>query len=432
LAWQDELRQLDEELAAGRISAAEYRSRRDHVVSAAANPGQPASTQQPSQSFPPFQQQPFGGQQPQPGQPPAPGPGESTQLIPPVTGGAPQGAAPNPDATQVVPGGRGNGGGNGGGNAEHTQVVPNANPERTQAVAPNWSSTRPPAAGPAERTQMVRRQPGPGSPPAGFPQQGFPGAGPQQGGPWGPPPQGPEDDGAPPWAAGGDFPPLVPQGGDAWLKQGPEVFDEGKSHTGRIIAIVVAVVVLAGVAFGAYWLFGRNAHAGPPAPPNQTTSTTHKPPPPPDPLAIGKVPGTSTGKTVKDFDDVIALNYLNPAEQAAYQAAQPTKAEGTVNATSNPKGDVIVLNVQASSADLAKTAVTALVAAQVTNHAQPVPGQPAGVQATQLDGTIRAHYYTAKGVIVRIEVTAPDAATALQEFDTVLAAQLKALPADAQ
>ncbi|PSL55411.1 hypothetical protein B0I31_105373 [Saccharothrix carnea] len=87
--WQEELRKLDEELAAGRVSADEYRTRRDQVLSAA----QSVPPVQQWQSHPPSAQQP--------GTPDAAG-ASATQFIRPVG----QDATPdNVDKTQVVPGG---------------------------------------------------------------------------------------------------------------------------------------------------------------------------------------------------------------------------------------------------------------------------------------------------------------------------------------
>lgn len=83
--WQDELRKLDDELASGRITADDYRVRRDQVLSSSNTSGQQASA-------PRWQ-----------AQPPSTGPStgsQATQYIAPVGGG--DQAKPNPDATQVV------------------------------------------------------------------------------------------------------------------------------------------------------------------------------------------------------------------------------------------------------------------------------------------------------------------------------------------
>ncbi|MCR3747128.1 hypothetical protein [Lentzea californiensis] len=132
--WQDELRKLDDELASGRISADDYRVRRDQVLSSSNAGGQQAPGQR-------WQAQP----------PPA-GPStgsQATQYIAPVGGG--EQPKPNPDATQVV-----------------TPRPPDA--DRTQAV---------PSAG------MGQPNYGPPSPAHGFQQPGPPWqAGSDQAPPW--------------------------------------------------------------------------------------------------------------------------------------------------------------------------------------------------------------------------------------------------------
>lgn len=138
--WQDELRKLDDELASGRISADDYRVRRDQVLSSSSVSGQ----QSPGQRWQV--------------QPPSTGPAsgsQATQYIAPV-GGQGEQAAPNPDATQVVtprPA-----------DSDRTQVVPGSG-----MAQPNY---------------------GPPSPPHGFQNQGTPPAAP----PW----VGAGDQ-APPW-----------------------------------------------------------------------------------------------------------------------------------------------------------------------------------------------------------------------------------------
>lgn len=124
--WQDELRKLDDELASGRITADDYRVRRDQVLSSSNTGGQQTSA-------PRWQAQP-------PSTGPATG-SQATQYIAPVGGG--DQAKPNPDATQVVtprPA-----------DSDRTQVVPGAG-----MAQPNYG---PPS--PAHGFQ----QPGPTPPP---------------------------------------------------------------------------------------------------------------------------------------------------------------------------------------------------------------------------------------------------------------------------
>lgn len=202
VSWQEELRKLDEELASGRLSADDYRVRRDQVLSSAVSYGENA---------------------PQPQQPPQPpqqapqqdGSADSTQVIAPIS--PPQGVPQQPQQDFGA--------------------------EPTQAVSPNWQAM--PPADP-ERTQYVAN---PASPPAGFPASppgGFPQSGPQPAQPW----NAPESDASPPWG-GSDFPPISPGGGAEWVAQGPETFDTkpstGKGKVAWISAAVVVVLVAAGL-----------------------------------------------------------------------------------------------------------------------------------------------------------------------------------------
>lgn len=376
MTWQDELRRLDEELASGSISADDYRVSRDQILATAANPApsRPPAPQQPAQ-------------------------GESTQLIQPPELARPD-SPPTPES------------------------------DRTQQMQPGWEVSRKDSD--ADNTQVVA---GPSvqpnmSPPGGFPALRNP-MGVQQVPPWQQeerlPPQwsGSEIPAAPPWAAG-EF--MTPQRDEAWLRQGPEVFGQ-RSKIGRIIAIVVAVVVLIGIALGAYLIWGRNSNT---TPSGQSTSQT--PPPvtttskPPDPMAIAQLPGNQEPKDVSKFADVQALNYLTPDEIAAYQAATPTKS--AVRITRMDNGTVaVVLVVQAGSPDAAKTAVASLVELQVKNKAVKVTDAPDNVAVTKFEGQLRAHYVHGN-VIVRVEVKNAEAGTAATDLNSVLDAQLKVSAAD--
>ncbi|WP_132875691.1 hypothetical protein [Tamaricihabitans halophyticus] len=324
MTWQEELRKLDEELAAGRIAADDYRVRRDQVLSSAVAPGeqgqQPAEPggqphpNQPPQGQPPQGQPPQGqppqgqppqGQPPHGGQPPfgqqgQPAPGQPAAQ-PPQAGQAPQGGAA-PDSTQIIsaipaaetsgqqpPGQQPPAGPPQQGNdaAERTQAVPpgwqrgGAEPERTQAVQPGQQPLPPygqqpgsppagfPAPGaPSGGFPAQQGHPGPGSPPSGFPTQGQQG----YGGPQGYPGQGysqpehqapwhTEDDDSPPW--GGDIPLMSPGSTSDWVKQGPEVFDEdSRPKKGKTIFAISGAVVLLAVAGLAVWFFVLQGDGG--------------------------------------------------------------------------------------------------------------------------------------------------------------------------
>lgn len=232
MSWQEELRQLDEELAAGRISADDYRVRRDQVLSSAVSQGEP-TPQAPNgpQSPGPAQhsaaqhsaaQHSAGGQTPD--QAGTDQSADSTQVVAPVSPPAGQ-AQPPSDATQFVPN-------------------PNASQHPGQPAPPDPRRMGQPAPG-------TWGAGGPGASPGGFqPQQ------PQQ-------PQqqlwnAPETDMSPPWA-GSDLPPVAPAGSAEWRSQGSDTFQDtstGKGSRGKVTAIVLAaVVVLGGAGVGGYFLF---------------------------------------------------------------------------------------------------------------------------------------------------------------------------------
>ncbi|MCC8247533.1 hypothetical protein [Saccharothrix luteola] len=330
-------------------------------------------------------------------------PPNSGPFAPPVRWDAVPPSQPNqnPDATQIVTPG----------------AVPQANPDRTQVV-----SQRP---ADADRTQYVTPiAPQQQMPPQQQQQQ-------QQGG-WqsGPPSS------TPPW--GGDSYSPVGDANPSWIAQGPEVFDDtGGGGKGKVIGIVLAIVLLAGIAFGAYWIWGRG-ESSPTAGGNTTgasATTTTTPPPPPDPLPVGKVPGkVSTNKAVTDFSGVPQLKYLLDTEAALYTTAGATKTKlSQFKLDDGSQG--IVLIVQGTDATAAAAAALELNNTQINNGMTQITDGPAGAMVCQVDAKdgqnarVRAHY-SSKDLIVRVDVVSPTLAVARKHFDDALEAQLEVLPAD--
>lgn len=358
MSWQEELRNLDEELASGRLSADDYRLRRDQVLSSAVAYGEPVQQpgqqpQQPFQQQPPAQQQPPMPQQPpqqapQSGQPGA----DSTQIIAPVN--LPQAADGGAERTQVVP--------------NWQQQAQQPDPNRTQVVQPIAS---PPGGFP---------QQGQASPAGGFPQQGqaSPAGGfhqqpqhqgyPQQQQQQQPQQQGWTDtDASPPWG-GSDFPPISPVGSTEWVKQGPELFEDKPKGKGGKIAIIaiVAVLVLAGLGVGGYFAFkgGGDDPTDPTAAPQPTQSQNAPPtssakPKTPEELLFEKIPEQSgeedaksgvitaaqlaaiTGMEQAEADLVIAAGvkqvaYRGSLKQPDETGPQPAKISVTVIPLTSP------------------------------------------------------------------------------------------------
>ncbi|MFD9963848.1 hypothetical protein [Amycolatopsis sp. NPDC058986] len=411
MSWQEELRRLDEELAAGQISADDYRVRRDNVLSSAVSYDPQGTPQQ------------------------APGQADSTQIIAPV-GGQPQQGAPQtgPPQQPQQP--------QQGSTADRTQIVnvPDS-AERTQAVGQGtWQAN----AGEAERTQVV---PGVPSPQGGFPAPnsgGFPAQQQQQPpyqqqqhpqqppqAPW----NAPSGDSVPPWG-GSDFPPLSSTD-HSWVGQGPEPFETKPSKgKGKIIGIAVAVVVVIALGVGAFFVFGNNGDntAQPPASTSQTAPPA--PPAPKDDLEIAKLPGTLKEKTdFPSFGDLAPRKVLTDDESDAYKAADASKARLAV---SNLPSEVhaVVLTAQTSSPAAARTAADKLAQLQIKFKMQTYSGTvPPGVDVVQLAGQnggaslIRAHYVY-RNTVVRVQVDGADLASISSVFDEILAGQLKVLPAN--
>jgi hypothetical protein len=400
LSWQEELRKLDGELAAGRISADEYRTRRDGLLSSAVTSGSPASAAQaPSQS-------------------------ETTQFIPPI-GGGPQPQA-GPDRTQVV----------GGPPGERTQIVTSNDmgADRTQVARPG------PPGGEPERTQYVTGYSQPPPPPygqmppnsGGFPAQpnsgGFPAQQPDQFG-W----NTPEGNSGSLWG-GSEL-----TGTPTWARTGPEVFDETstKRRSKKPLIIVAVIVLVAALGVGAYFVFFKDK--GSPAQAGTSTSTTPPPPsvtepPPKDELAIAELPGGSGPKPdIKTFADIEQAGTLTAAENKVYKTANAGNAK-MVTATLPDGINVLIMTTEIPT-DAAKVN-SGLIKLQTEFGMKAYAGTlPNGVKAHQIAKTkdnpaaIRAHYLHGN-TVVRVQAAGPDLAQISKAFDEILAAQLEALPVD--
>lgn len=381
MSWQEELRQLDEELASGRLSADDYRVRRDQVLSSAVGQSDapaPENTNAPPEAPP-----------------------DATQVIPPIS--PPQGVPQQPQSPpQGVP-----------------QQQPDA--ERTQAVSSSWQS-QPPG---DDRTQFVQPL---ASPPGGFPHAG----GYQQG--W----QVPEADQAPPWG-GGDLPPLGPASGEpGWAQQGPESFDDkpSKGNGAKIAAGVGALVLLAVVAVGAFLLWGRGSGGdGGGQPAASSANQQSDSPKAPDPLAVGKFPGKAESHSdITTFNGVSGLNYLNSNELSTYSSAGAGPAKYVVHHLDDGN-TVVVLLTQVNSPTAAQNAANQLLSIQIRNGGRNFGDVPKGVHASAIDAKdgdqaqIRGHYAHGN-VIVRIEVKGQALQNVQTDFANILSAETQVLPAD--
>ncbi|HEY1573385.1 MAG TPA: hypothetical protein VGG05_18725 [Pseudonocardiaceae bacterium] len=423
MSWQDELHQLDTALAAGRISADEYRQKRDQLLAMAAGEqagGPPAPDA--GQSGP----IPTPAQPAQQGPPPVPGGPQEQQRAPfpeafrwtPT--GTPPGGTDLTQAMRPVSGPPPANGGDGGG--DRTQIVPGRQPgdaDRTQVVP---RSGQP--AGGWDRTQAVR--------------PGQPGQQPQ---PWRvvPPPQHgqSDEDYSPPW---GVDPSQELGGVPSWIRQGPEVFNENKGRGRKIAIIIAAVVVLLGGGVTAFLVINNNGKHPEAGGTTVATTTSAKPKPPPGPkLPPGPfipLQGRQLVNMTWSIDDAVT-------------ARLPTKQEvsilhdngiDTVSAliTDNDGVHDGIWAFAPATGDDASAALAAMDTYYTHAGYRPIPGAPPGVEDLSLAGnssvspTFRAHYLTRDGVFVRIEVygTTPDTDPTLleQQFNDLVSQEVAKYP----
>jgi hypothetical protein len=384
MSWQEDLQQLDRALAAGQISADDYRLRRDEVLANAAQ-AQPGAQQQ--------------SQQPQSG-----------PFPPPFRWGA------EPEATQVVQPGAG----------ERTQVVRTPAPptppdaERTQFI-------RPAQPGDADRTQVVPT----GTPSGGFPAQIFPSQPPA------PPAWQDSSASAPPWGSGdGD-------GGNVWANvQGPEVFEEGgRKGKGKVVAMAVVALLVVGTAVGAYFLWGpgkgENTAGGTTPAPTSTTTSTSTPPPsvrktPDGPFV--EVEGKASQFKTLDMADALVAKVPTFDEAQLLQQSGVTSVRFAVSQDDATKLSQGIWAFKSTNPTATLTAIETLYqAAQfelLPTSPKGVPIRHLPITAANTTSTYRAHYISTD-FVVRVEAYAPDEAAAKLAFDTLLQRQLAKFPATA-
>ncbi|WP_020668974.1 hypothetical protein [Amycolatopsis nigrescens] len=414
MAWQEELRKLDEELASGKLTADEYRARRDQVLSSAVNPGEqpPAPAQATSQAGETQIIQPVSPPQGTPQQ-------QSPQQQPPQQFQPQQQPPGSPEATQVVSG-------------------QDTGAERTQVV-PSWQ-TRPPQH-PNSPPGGFQQPPGQQSPPHGFP----PPQGQQQPGQaW----NAPQEDVSPPWG-GAEFPPLSPSRSSDWVAQGPETF-ETKSSSGsgkKILFSVLGLVVVAGIGLAVWLLFIKDSGSDTP-PPNAQTSSPQPPPassvkplpePPPakaDPTdnssALIDAPGTPRlGGGELDIT-TLQNNKLLP-ESVTSALAQAGMTDGVLKTSTDGPATIglyaLTVSDEQSAVSVAQEyANTQLEGGIKANRDLSLKGVPVFSAASETaDSAFRAVYVLYNRVII-VETFGKGKDAVQQQFETVLNNQVQLAP----
>ncbi|GAA3460452.1 hypothetical protein ACFFSW_19915 [Saccharothrix longispora] len=374
MSWQEDLAELDRTLAEGRISADEYRRRRDELLASATSSGTPPGGT-------PAQQQPDSG----PFAPPV-----RWDAVPPNPR-QPNPQQPNPDATQVV----------------NNQ----ANPDKTQVVSGQQRGQD------AERTQYVTPI---APPPNRMPQQNW-----QSGPPVSTPPWGSD-------SFGGDQPSWIAQGPEVF----DEKPGGGKRVIAIVGAVLVLALIGGGVWWfttqsGSTDDNGQTGGTSSTSSPAPTTTTTK----PKDDLSITELPGkVENHEAVTTFANSPQANFLTPEEIAFYTTAGAGKAR--LAASRNDDGvHVLVFTVQAETPAQADTARDALAEQQLTYGMEEYADSPTGVRSGQVEkgsatpATIRGHY-SAKSTIVRIQVNGDDLKKVAEVYDEITAQQLEVLAAN--
>jgi hypothetical protein len=185
---------------------------------------------------------------------------------------------------------------------------------------------------------------------------------------------------------------------DWGIKQGPESFEKASDTQGsarKVAGVSIAVVLLAGIAFGGWWLFGRDSadpvagggDSAPTADPNPGASgddahTQH------ETLPIVDLEGRPEGKpAVGSFADVPNHTNLTGDEISEYQRAGADDA----NFTSEwlpAGGKAIILVTEVTDADAAANASEELGSIQVSNGAERSEEEVDGVHTVVYGGTV--------------------------------------------
>lgn len=222
----------------------------------------------------------------------------------------------------------------------------------------------------------------------------------------------------------------------SWTTGGADAFEPGKSNTAKIVAVVVAVLVVVGLCAGGYFLFfaGGTGEANAAGGSGGSPSGRHAQQPKSQ-APIAPLPGNAEDHSdITSFAEAAKAHFLTDLEASMYRKAGAGKCS---LASSTTKGHVhvLVFTTHAASARKAAAARDSLARQQVTYGLTADENVPAGVRAAQIgkakDSTalLRAHY-SHGDTIARIQVNGDDPGTVKSAFAKFLPKQLKALPAD--
>lgn len=255
MAWHDELRHLDEERTAGRLTEDEYRRHRDELIAQIeAKPGNGVAEDNAAGQNSPF--------------PPAfRWEGEAPETTEVIQLTSREDTDDSADQTQIVR------------NAGQPQQGPSYDADQTQVVQaglvpPAFYGQSPyqqqhPGQQYPDQQHLDQQHPDQQYPDQQYPDQRHPGGG------FPPPPEQPpawtQQGSGPPWGSA-DLPIQEPNAG--WMMQDSTFFppaEEGReSRTMRIVAVAAVIAVLIAIAFSAGFLWGRGTSCSPVEPASVT------------------------------------------------------------------------------------------------------------------------------------------------------------------
>lgn len=199
----------------------------------------------------------------------------------------------------------------------------------------------------------------------------------------------------------------------------------------HVISTVVAAALIAAIAFGGWWAWGRQL---PLAQPTGAAPTGEAGRNPSDPLAVAAIGGAEENYArVRSLRGVAVLNMLTRDELAVYQRFGTGRVRLSVRRFDDGKAMVLLAKLPGEAA--ARKATDALLMLQHQYGFTPSSAAPAGIDAGVLDPRLgvqpggRAHYVHGD-IVVRVEFRGTPAAAAQERFFTVLAAQAEAVSPD--
>jgi hypothetical protein len=233
----------------------------------------------------------------------------------------------------------------------------------------------------------------------------------------------------PPWA-NEDLPPEFGQ--QSWPRQGPEVFEEKSSgNTGKVIGIIVAVVLVLGLAGGAVWFFALKDKGGNQAD-TQTSEqtqqpTTSKKPPPPD-IPKGPfidIPGEKVLNRTVPMQQ--ALTEKRPTEREAQLLQSVGVAEIGALVTDDDGLRRGIWSFKVGEGGDPQAVLTAMdqfykaANYELVSEENGVLVRKLAAASPDKPTVYRAHYVTEDGFMVRVEVYGLDSANVESTFTDLLA-----------